>query len=330
MKKIITLFLTLFTIITLVSCGKPTKNVSVFYYDKDDTFLNLLRDELDNKLSQEYNSSNYYASKSQVTQNLQVEECIGKTDILLMNMVDRLSSGAIVEKCQKNNLPVIFFNREPLLNDIVNYENCYYVGPNSEEQGILQVECAANLFGDPNNLNSKYDLNHDNKIQLVILKGEQGHQDAEKRTQACLSELKKRGYDIELISIGVCNWSRKEAYNLFWTQYTQTLKNVELILSNNDEMAIGAATYIKSIMTKEEEMIPVIGVDATPDGIEAVNSKLLVSTIVNDHEKQAAAISCLTDILLNEDKSINDFDYDIYNYKYIYIGSKIYTNESES
>ena len=134
MKKIITLFLTLFIIVTLVSCGKPTKNVSVFYYDKDDTFLNLLRDELDNKLSQEYNYSNYYASKSQVTQNLQVEECIGKTDILLMNMVDRLSSGAIVEKCQKNNLPVIFFNREPLLNDIVNY------GGIAKRQDILDAE----------------------------------------------------------------------------------------------------------------------------------------------------------------------------------------------
>ena len=329
MRRLIYFILSIFLVFVLASCQSNTKQVSVFYYDKDDTFLNLISDKLTSELSERYSLKNYYASKSQVTQNLQVEESIGNTDILLMNMVDRLSSGVIVDKCKQNDLPVIFFNREPLLNDMINYEYCYYVGPDPEKQGKLQVECAASIFGDPKNLNSKYDINHDNKIQLVILKGEQGHQDAEKRTQACLSALRNKGYDIELISIGVCNWSRMEAYNLFWTQYNTTLKNVELILSNNDEMAIGAATYIRSILSSDEEMVPIIGVDATPDGREAVNSKLLASTIVNDHEKQADAISELTDIFLSEDKSMNSFKYTIYNSKYVYIESEIYTR-SES
>ena len=94
-------------------------------------------------------------------------------------------------------------------------------------------------------------------------------------------------------------------------------------------MAIGAATYIRSILSSDEEMVPIIGVDATPDGREAVNSKLLASTIVNDHEKQADAISELTDIFLSEDKSMNSFKYTIYNSKYVYIESEIYTR-SES
>lgn len=323
MKRFALILFSLFILISLSSCSAHTKNVSVFYYDADDIFLNALNEKLTEKLSKNYNCKNYYAKKSQLKQNLQVDKALDDSSLLLMNMVDRLASGAIVEKCKKKNVPVVFFNREPLLEDMIAYDDCYYVGPNPDKQGRLQVSVAASIFGDPFDLNDKYDLNNDNVIQLVILKGEQGHQDAERRTQACLSELRQKGYNIELISIGVCNWSRQEAYNLFWRQYNTTLKNAELILSNNDEMAIGAANYIKSVSTKDE-IIPIIGVDATKDGISAVENHLLYSTIVNDDKAQAEAVYQLAGIFLDESKTIDDLEFEISNSKFIYIDSSIY------
>ncbi|MCR5231483.1 MAG: substrate-binding domain-containing protein, partial [Acholeplasmatales bacterium] len=297
--KIINLLLFIVFLATLSSCSINNKEISVFYYDENDIFLNQLSQKLTKNLSSKYKITNYYANKSQVKQNLQVDEVLHKSSLVLMNMVDRLASGAVVEKCKKENIPIIFFNREPLLEDLVDYDNCYYVGPDPDKQGKLQVLCAANIFGSPSSLNPKYDLNHDNKIQFVLLKGEQGHQDAERRTQSCLSNIKQMGYDVELISIGVCNWNRTEAYNLLWSQYNQTLKDVELILANNDEMAIGAATFLnEKKASPTDSIIPVIGVDATDAGIEAVNNKLLASTIINE--------------------------------KFIYIDSKIYGSDGEN
>lgn len=330
MRKIIRLFFSLLFLFALFACNSNTNQISVFYYDKDDIFLNQLGKKLTDKLSLNYKITNYYSDKTQLKQNLQVDEVLDKSRVILMNMVDRLASGAIVEKCKQKNIPVVFFNREPLLEDMADYDDCYYVGPNPDEQGMLQVECAAKIFGDPTNLNQQYDLNRDNKIQLVILKGEQGHQDAERRTQACLSSLRQKGYDIELLSIGICNWNQTEAFNLFWSQYQTTLKDVELVLANNDEMAIGAASYIRSVTPVEEDIIPVIGVDATEAGIAAVKSKLLASTIVNDDTLQVEAICQLAEIYMNPNLTIKDLKFNIQNNKFIYIGSEIYSKEEDN
>lgn len=326
MKKIISVFFLGILIFFMTSCSYKENHISVFYYDKDDIFLSQLNKKLTEKLSKKYSITNYYASKSQLKQNLQVDEALDSSSMILMNMVDRLASGAIVEKCKKKNIPVVFFNREPLLEDMESFEDCYYVGPNPDKQGMLQVECAAKLFGAPSSLNPKYDLNGDNKIQLVILKGEQGHQDAERRTQACLSALRQKGYDIELISIGVCNWNQTEAYNLLWSQYSSTLHNAELILANNDEMAIGAASYIKSILPEGDEIIPIIGVDATTAGIKAIEDELLAATIVNDDTMQVEAICALTDIYMSN-KRVENIDFPITNNKFIYIDSTIYESK---
>jgi methyl-galactoside transport system substrate-binding protein len=313
----------------MTSCSQKSNHISVFYYDKDDIFLNQLSKKLTDNLSKKYSITNYYASKSQLKQNLQVDEALDESSLILMNMVDRLASGAIVEKCRKKNIPVVFFNREPLLEDMESYKDCYYVGPNPDKQGMLQVECAEELFGNPSSLNPKYDLNGDNKIQLVILKGEQGHQDAERRTQACLSTIRQKGYDIELISIGVCNWNQTEAYNLFWSQYNSLLKNAELVLANNDEMAIGAASYIRSVTNEEEDIIPVIGVDATIAGKKAVKDKLLSSTIINDDSMQVEAICQLTDVYMNN-MPMEDLNFTIENQKFIYIDSAIYVEDGNN
>ena len=323
MKKLVRFMFCILLVFTLAFCKNNSKQISILYYDHDDIFLNQFSKKLTDKISKNYKYKNYYATKSQLKQNLQVDSLLDSSSLFIMNMVDRLASGAIVEKCKKKNKPIIFFNREPLLEDMADYDLCYYVGPDPDKQGYLQVECAASIFGDPTSLSKKYDKNNDNIIQLVILKGEQGHQDAERRTQACLSYLRQKGYSIELLSIGVCNWNRTEAYNLFWSQYASTLKDCELVLANNDEMAIGAASYIRSAIPAEEEIIPIIGVDATEDGIAAVNSKLLASTIINDDTSQVDAIVKLSDILLKKG-DISDFEYPITNGKFVYIDSRIY------
>ena len=49
--------------------------------------------------------------------------------------------------------------------------------------------------GSPTDL-SDLDKNDDNQIQMVILKGEQGHQDAEKRTSEIIRVLEDYGYTL--------------------------------------------------------------------------------------------------------------------------------------
>ena len=55
----------------------------------------------------------YNAADSQSTQNNQVEEMLNDgCDVICVNLVDRTEPTTIIDMAEKNNVPVIFFNRE--------------------------------------------------------------------------------------------------------------------------------------------------------------------------------------------------------------------------
>ena len=53
-------------------------------------------------------------------------------------MVDRTAAAVIIDKAQAVGIPVIFFNREPVLEDLRRWEHAYYVGLPAEDAGYLQ------------------------------------------------------------------------------------------------------------------------------------------------------------------------------------------------
>ena len=47
---------------------------------------------------------------------------------------------------RQNNIPVIFFNREPVWEDLMQWEDLYYVGCDAEQSGVMQGEIAADYI----------------------------------------------------------------------------------------------------------------------------------------------------------------------------------------
>jgi methyl-galactoside transport system substrate-binding protein len=63
---------------------------------------------------------------------------------------------------------------------------------------------------------------------------------------------------------------------------------VELVIANNDEMALGA---IAAYEERPEYALPtVVGIDGTKAGLDAVNKGLMLGTVRNDAVIQAKAI----------------------------------------
>ena len=104
-------------------------------------------------------------------------------------------------------VPIIFFNREPVEEDLMRWDKLYYVGGKAKQSGELQGELAANYIKD----NKKVDRNNDGKIQYVILEGEMGHQDAIIRTESVVECLKANGIALEKLSYQIANWNRAQA-----------------------------------------------------------------------------------------------------------------------
>ena len=84
------------------------------------------------------------------------------------------------------------------------------------------------------------DRNRDGKIQYAILEGEPNHQDAIIRTESVVNTLKNSGIELERLSYQIANWNRAQAQNRMNQIIGQYPTEIEVVLANNDAMALGA------------------------------------------------------------------------------------------
>lgn len=297
----------IFLSLLLLSCGEAKVNPCFFIYDLNDNFMSSLKDEFSLALKEKgYEVTTYNASRKQSTQNTQIgkELELNPKNPLIINVVDRLSASMIIEKAEKEDTPVLFINREPLKEDCTKNswakENIYYVGADSTYQGEAQSEIASTYFGEASNFpSSRFDKNNDGKLQVALFRGELSHQDAENRSKYALEKLRALGFEVDLINVSYCDWEKSLAYEEMKKMYLNG-ENVELLLCNNDEMALGAVEYLKEKMEVNtpfiDQFFPILGVDGTETGKQAVKDGFLLGTVLNDAYNQAKILS---DIYLN-------------------------------
>lgn len=113
----------------------------------------------------------------------------------------------MIEKARGQNVPVVFFNKEPSRKALDSYDKAYYVGTDSKESGIIQGDLIAKHWA----ANQGWDLNKDGQIQFVLLKGEPGHPDAEARTTYVIKELNDKGIKTEQLQLDTAMWDTAQA-----------------------------------------------------------------------------------------------------------------------
>lgn len=75
------------------------------------------------------------ASQSQLTQNEQVKSLIEKgCDVICVNLVDRTEPTTITDLAENKQVPIIFFNRELVAEDLERWSELYYVGAASQRR----------------------------------------------------------------------------------------------------------------------------------------------------------------------------------------------------
>lgn len=267
--------------------------VGVAYYDQSDTFINALIDCLKEE-SREYEDKGCEvamqfrgAGGSQRTQNDQVKELIDAgCNVLCVNLVDRADPSEIIDLARENDVPVIFFNREPVAEDMMQWDRLYYVGALAGQSGTMQGELAVELIRS----DAGIDRNRDGKIQYVVLEGEPGHQDAIIRTENAVDTLKRNGIEVEKLSYGIANWNRAQAQNQMLQMISQHQNQIELVLANNDDMALGAIDAYEKLNYTESALPVFLGIDGTDVGFEAVREEKMAGTVYNDKEGQAKAM----------------------------------------
>lgn len=293
--------------------GPASIRIGVTLYREDDTFISTLRGKLE-ECAKNYEQASgvkvnldvYGAKGSQITQNSQVERFISLDyDVLCVNIVDRAAASTIIDKAMAADIPVVFFNREPVEEDMNRWEKLYYVGADAKTSATLQGQLIVDAWkADP----SLFDSNGDGVVGYVLLEGETSHQDSLIRTEWSIQTLKDGGVPLKKITGGIANWERSQGSALM----EQWLKNypgeIELVVSNNDDMALGAIDAIKRMEVKNH--IKLVGIDGTPPAMEALEAEELFGTVQCDGEKYAKAIFDISAALAlhNEIDSVIELD----------------------
>lgn len=286
-KKAFTLTALATGLLLSVAAHAADTRIGVTIYKYDDNFMSVVRKaiEKDAKEAKGVQLLMNDSQNDQSKQNDQVDVLIAKgVKALAINLVDPAAAPVIIEKARGANIPVVFYNKEPSRKDMDSYDKAYYVGTESKQSGIIQAELIAKHW----KAHPEWDLNKDGVIQYVLLKGEPGHPDAEARTTYVIKTLNEQEkLKTQQLQLDTAMWDTAQAKDKTdaWLSGPNANK-IEVIIANNDAMAMGAVEALKA---HNKTAIPVFGVDALPEALALVKSGAMAGTVLNDAQNQARA-----------------------------------------
>jgi putative xylitol transport system substrate-binding protein len=188
-----------------------------------------------------------------------------KFDAIIFVPMDIEAGAAAVQAAHDAGIPVVGSNAR-VNSDLLTS----YVGSNDVEAGELEAKAVLDKMGCKGN--------------LVILEGPIGQSGQIQRLEGNEKALKACP-DVKVLEKQTANWSRAEAQTLMENWLTSHPGQINGVIGQNDEMALGAIEAIKAANLKVEDFA-IAGVDGVTDAINAVKRGEMAS-ILQDANAQA-------------------------------------------
>jgi ABC-type sugar transport system substrate-binding protein len=185
---------------------------------------------------------------------------------IIVNPVDTSATAAITKAAADAGVPLVYVNREPT--DIEKLgSKAAFVASNETESGTLETKAVCKLLGGKGN--------------ILVIEGQLSNQAAVQRTKDIHDVIATPDCNgMKIIAEQTGEWDRTKGQNLMTNWLSKGMK-FDAVISNNDEMAIGAIQAMKSAGMDTKKMI-VGGVDATQDGLAAMKAGDLKVTVFQD------------------------------------------------
>lgn len=234
------------------------------------------------------------AKEDLITQQDQVNTLIQNgVKGLIVVPVDTSAMAPITEAAQTANIPLVYVNRNPFAGQEKEMpEGVYYVGSEEITAGIMQMEFVGEQLA--------------GEGKIAVLMGILGNEGAVKRTEGVEETLAKDFPEMEVLNKESAEWQRDQALGIaenWLSTYGDELKG---IIANNDEMALGAVQAAKN--SNRSDLI-IMGIDAIPDAIEAIEAGELAGTIFQDAVGQGGGSAAILARLLNDEKTDESVTY---------------------
>jgi len=270
----------------------PVRRIGVAIYDYQDSFMALYGDEIVSYFGSLSNESVRYeitvvdSRFDQMVQKKAVEGFIAQgVDAIILNLVTPSSAESIIDRVVSAKIPLVLINREPVgtgegYPGIVNNPLVCYVGADARQSGTFQGEIIRDL---PNH----GDVNGDGKVGYLMIEGDVENTDAQYRTQYSVKALTDAGIAVEELDSGIGDWKRERGQEIAAIALARYGDAIEVVFSNNDSMALGAAVSIAGAERTVGKDIYLVGVDALEECVSMVREGTMTGTVRNDYVGQS-------------------------------------------
>ncbi|MDR0885502.1 MAG: substrate-binding domain-containing protein [Clostridiales Family XIII bacterium] len=217
------------------------------------------------------------AQKDMQTQIDQVKTLSDTGVEFIICLAQQLDSAESI-RTAAGDVPIIFVNRQPD-EQFLEAGKAVFVGSDALEAGTIQATWAAEYFKDKS----------DKTLDVIMLEGNLGDPNQIFRTAAAYEGLEAAGFTINKVFEDTADFDRAKALDKIQT-FLGTGKHFDLIISNNDEMALGAieAMRTQGLTTKE---FPVLGIDGSAGACKSIEEgELSMSVFQNGPGQGAAAV----------------------------------------
>jgi inositol transport system substrate-binding protein len=184
--------------------------------------------------------------------------CAQSYDAIIVTVIDSTMGLTYIDLCKKAGIPLIAVNRAL---DGMEGGAAAYIGSDELQAGKLQAQFIADQLGGKGN--------------VAVLMGIVGLDNTTKRTQGYY-DIFQNYPNIKIVQENTAKWERAEAMKVT-ENWLQMNLDLNAIVSNNDEMAIGAANALRAEGIKDR--ILVLGIDAIPAALEGLKAGLLDATV---------------------------------------------------
>jgi methyl-galactoside transport system substrate-binding protein len=268
---------------------------AVLLYRFDDAYTSLVRqgfEEIQKNNPGKIEFTFYDGKNDQGIQNQTIDTLLQNksVDLFLLNIVDVKSGYEVIDRIKGYNIPVVLFSREPVdIGSVQSYSKAYFVGTNGSEAGILEGRILISAW---NKNKTTVDINEDNILQYIMLMGQSDNKEAIERTQYSISTINDAEIQTQQLSLLVCDWNRELAKDKFEPLFLFYGNKIEAIISNNDEMAIGAIEALQKYGYNKgagSKTIAVVGVDAIPAAQELIKQGVMTGSVLQDAPAMAEA-----------------------------------------
>lgn len=243
----------------------------------DDNFLTVLRNGIQSYADENGIQVQIEDAQNDVAKQLdQINNFIASgVDAIVVNPVDTSATQAMSDAAAAAGVPLVYVNRQPVNLDNLP-DNQAFVASNEVDSGTLETIALCDNWA----------AEGKTEVNVYVLQGELSNQAAVQRTQDIYDviEAGKCKVKINVIDQQTANWSRDQAQNLM-TNWLSTGTAFDGVISNNDEMAIGAIQAMKAAGI-DMATVQVGGVDATQDALAAMQAGDLDVTVFQNAKAQ--------------------------------------------